>query len=294
MLRKALLTFSGIVRQQNCVKHVPVRNVSREHLRHLKELKQQARLSFKKDEKMGAGGYLLLICPLTAFGLGCWQVQRKQWKEDLIKNLDEKTKMPAVPCPDNLQDIDFMEYRKIIVRGEFLHDRELIMGPRSLITDGDVSTAGGGIFTQQSEKHGFHVVTPFKLEGRDDIILVNRGWVPASLKNPMKREAGQVKGIVEFEGIVRLQEARPQFQPEHRDNMFFYRDLVKMCKYTGAQPYFIDACVGATVPGGPVGGQTRVTMRNEHMSYIITWFSLSAFTGYLWYQMVFKKFARKR
>lgn len=27
----------------------------------------------------------------------------------------------------------------------------------------------------------------------------------------------------------------------------------------------------STVPGGPVGGQTRVTLRNEHLQYIITW-----------------------
>lgn len=28
---------------------------------------------------------------------------------------------------------------------------------------------------------------------------------------------------------------------------------------------------GSTVPGGPIGGQTRVSLRNEHMQYIITW-----------------------
>lgn len=28
---------------------------------------------------------------------------------------------------------------------------------------------------------------------------------------------------------------------------------------------------GSTIPGGPIGGQTRVTLRNEHMQYIITW-----------------------
>lgn len=26
-----------------------------------------------------------------------------------------------------------------------------------------------------------------------------------------------------------------------------------------------------TIPGGPIGGQTRVTLRNEHMQYIVTW-----------------------
>jgi len=29
----------------------------------------------------------------------------------------------------------------------------------------------------------------------------------------------------------------------------------------------------STVPGGPIGGQTRVYLRNEHLQYIITWYS---------------------
>ena len=27
----------------------------------------------------------------------------------------------------------------------------------------------------------------------------------------------------------------------------------------------------STIAGGPIGGQTNVTVRNEHLSYIITW-----------------------
>ena len=29
--------------------------------------------------------------------------------------------------------------------------------------------------------------------------------------------------------------------------------------------------LATTVPGGPIGGQTRVTLRNEHLQYIFTW-----------------------
>lgn len=59
--------------------------------------------------------------------------------------------------------------------------------------------------------------------------------------------------------------------------------------------------LGTSVPGGPIGGQTNVQLRNEHLSYIVTWyvpepfgaqrshpisfcfrFSLSAFTTLMW------------
>lgn len=95
-------------------------------------------------------------------------------------------------------------------------------------------------------------------------------------------------------------------------NRWLYRDLEAMAKVTGAEEIFIDAVFGwvlflmltfqeyleqtlnmfyqwsqqmfwktfksiyfnsdSTIPGGPIGGQTRVTLRNEHMQYVITWF----------------------
>lgn len=61
-----------------------------------------------------------------------------------------------------------------------------------------------------------------------------------------------------------------------------------MCALTGAQPYFIDAVFESSVPGGPIGGQTIVTIRNEHLQYVITWLSLSGFTSLFWYKLVYK------
>lgn len=40
------------------------------------------------------------VIPATAFGLGCWQVYRKQWKEELIRELERKIHMDPVPIPD--------------------------------------------------------------------------------------------------------------------------------------------------------------------------------------------------
>lgn len=102
---------------------------------------------------------------------------------------------------------------------------------------------------------------------------------------------------MELVGVVRLTEVRKPFVPNNdaERNRWHYRDLEAMCQATGAEPIFIDAdfgktvviwaraafqraqvqvprChAGSTVPGGPIGGQTRVTLRNEHMQYIVTW-----------------------
>lgn len=57
-----------------------------------------------------------------------------------------------------------------------------------------------------------------------------------------------------------------------------------MSRKTGALPVMLEATDDFDIPGGPIGGQTRVNLRNEHLSYILTWYSLSAATSYLWYK----------
>lgn len=59
-----------------------------------------------------------------------------------------------------------MEYQAVKIRGTFLHDRELVMGPRSLIQKNS-DDHKGGLITRQDSSIGYLVVTPFKLEGRE-------------------------------------------------------------------------------------------------------------------------------
>jgi hypothetical protein len=148
-------------------------------------------------------------------------------------------------------------------------------------------------------------------------ILVNRGFVPRSKIKPETRAAGQVEGPVTLTGIFRLDEPRANFQskndPESGSWNYRYvcrsmsitwsfpdfcidcplsscvrrsrsfRDIVDMAQRVGATPIFLDADVSSTVPGGPVGGQTRVTLRNEHLSYIITWWVNFLHIGLHWH-----------
>lgn len=62
-----------------------------------------------------------------------------------------------------------------------------------------------------------------------------------------------------------------------------------MARLTNASPVFLDAVSEFDVPGGPKGGQTRITLRNEHLSYIFTWYSLSGLTSWMWYRQFLLK-----
>ncbi|XP_066249996.1 surfeit locus protein 1 [Euwallacea similis] len=233
-------------------------------------------------EQIGLYGWFLLAIPVTSFGLGVWQVKRKFWKENLLSQLCQITGSTPIELPQSLKELKDLEYHPIHVQGTFLHEKEIYMGPRSLIRKEDSSTPKS--FFQDTQSQGYLVVTPFKLADRDETILVNRGWVPTKKLKPSSRAGGQIDGVVDVIGLLRLNENRPNFSIKNKEgsNLYFYRDLASMCTATGALPIFLDQTTDFNIQGGPIGGQTRVTLRNEHLSYIITWFSLSAATSYMW------------
>ncbi|VDN50770.1 unnamed protein product, partial [Dracunculus medinensis] len=226
------------------------------------------------------GSCALLVIPVTAFLLGCWQIYRLRWKLDLINNLLSRTESEAKPFPydkyiDSLKD---MEYCRLNVEGEFLNDREFLIRPRGRFDK------SGLIGNFNISSHGAHIITPFRLRHSGLVILINRGWVPSDKLQTESRRFAQIEGPVSFDAIVRVSENRPQFVSQNRPNedVWFYKDLDAMAKRYGTAPIFLDACYESTIEGGPIGGQTNISVRNDHLSYLITWFSLSAVTLAMW------------
>lgn len=52
------------------------------------------------------------------------------------------------------------------MKGTFLHDKELYMGPRTLLQHGNASTESALVSNNQTKTQGYLVITPFKLSGR--------------------------------------------------------------------------------------------------------------------------------
>ncbi|XP_071575352.1 surfeit locus protein 1 isoform X2 [Temnothorax nylanderi] len=228
--------------------------------------------------------------PIATFALGTWQIKRWRWKLDLIENLKQRTSAEPIDLPSDLNEVKDKEYYRMKVKGKFLYEREFLIGPRSLILNGEaVSEKGGGIFSRKAGT-GYYVVTPFRLEDRDLTIMVNRGWIPRHDRSTFKME-NKITDTVEIIGIIRATEKRPQFMPDNAPakGVWHYRDLDAMAKVAESEPIYIELLAEYGTPQGPIGGQTKVTLRNEHLSYIITWYSLSACTSYMWFRQFVQK-----
>ncbi|XP_072422164.1 surfeit locus protein 1 isoform X2 [Chiloscyllium punctatum] len=195
----------------------------------------------------------------------------------------------GAPAAAHGLELKQLEYRRVRVRGRFDHSKELYIMPRSRVDPDKEAQEAGRLMS--STETGANVITPFHCTELGVKILVNRGFVPRMRLKPETRAKGQITDEVEIIGVIRLTERRRPFTPQNdvERNCWYYRDLEAMAQAMGTEPIFIDADFSSTVPGGPVGGQTRVTLRNEHLQYILTWYGLCAATSYMWFQ----KFVRK-
>jgi len=247
--------------------------------------------SYKRN--LNIGSIAILAIPLTTFGLGCWQVERRRQKHAQMSAIEKNATKEARPLPDDLRELLTMEFSPVVVVGEFCHDEELIVKPRHRHDQYRLAGTKTDPYGRMNEV-GAHIITPFKLVDKPYKILIQRGWVPMSHVDPAKRAAGQVKGRVEIVGVVRNNEKKPKFVPENDpfENEWNYRDIDMMARLRNCAPVYLEANGDSTVSGGPIGGQTIMHLRNEHLSYIITWYTLAGITGYMWWRRYMRPVTR--
>lgn len=54
-------------------------------------------------------------------------------------------------------------------------------------------------------------------------------------------------------------------------SLIFFRDVEEMAKETDCLPVYVDATVESSIPGVITGGQTQIVLRNQHLTYVLTW-----------------------
>lgn len=197
--------------------------------------------------------------------LGSWQVQRLQWKNELIEI--RASRVGAVPveitealaAAGHLADI---EYRPVTLSGELRNDRAMILLNR--VHDGRV---------------GGHLIAPLELANGLGTVMIDRGWMSL----PDLRAFTSVTGEpVTLDGFVRIYRVPGYFVPENEpdgNNWFFMHEaeMLAAADVTGPVGFYVQAGPNATPPGVfPVGSVPDVSLRNSHLEYAVTWYALAA------------------
>lgn len=212
-------------------------------------------------------GILVVAVLAVLLALGTWQVQRLQWKNDLLARITEQLARPPLSLAEveaALAAGQSIEYQPVTLTGRFEHNRER------------------HFFATHDGQSGFYVYTPLRLaDGR--AILINRGFVPYDRKDPATRREGQGEGEVEITGLAREQlSGKPSWLVPENDpakNIFYWKDLPAMTSSAGVAapvlPFFVDADNTPNPGGLPVGGVTMINLPNNHLQYAVTWYGLA-------------------
>ncbi|MCK5273039.1 MAG: SURF1 family protein [Alphaproteobacteria bacterium] len=201
---------------------------------------------------------------------GYWQVQRLQWKTELIQELEIRGAGPAIPLLlDARISAEDLMFRRVTVTGHYMHEAEMRLLNR--VRDG---------------VPGINVFTPLVRANGGGALLVNRGWVPIDWPGTPIEDHDVEPVVVEVTGVVRIPDLPGWFTPanEPEKNDWYFIDLAGMSAAAGVLPftdYYVFATGEKNLAGEPVPwlapdpNEWRVDLPNNHLTYAITWFSLA-------------------
>ncbi len=200
----------------------------------------------------------LLLAVLIS--LGVWQLERLQWKLGLIAQVNRNLAATPISLDRALAMGEGTQYRRVALTGRFDNTKETYV----------YATGPDGAPV-------YHVLTPFEVEGR--VLIVDRGIVPKGLLDPKTRTSAE--GEHTLVGVWRVPDPPGMFTPppDTAHRIWYSRDvnaIASVDRVKLAAPVVVEADAAPNPGGWPLGGQTQVTFRNEHLQYAITWFALAA------------------
>lgn len=200
---------------------------------------------------------------LIFLALGIWQVQRLEWKRDLIARTEAAVTAPpvAAPAPDALDE--GYEYRRVALTGAYLPGGDTLVR----------AVTGFGA--------GYWVMTPFRADAGWQV-LVNRGFVTLEAAGD---QAPAPEGAQSLTGLMRQSQEGGAFlrRNDPEGDRWFSRDTAAIAGARGigpVAPWFLDLDRQAGVEA-PRGGLTVVSFPNSHLSYALTWFAMAAGLAFL-------------
>lgn len=128
--------------------------------------------------------------------LGIWQLDRLEQRRGFNTRVSAQLAQPTLNLNQSAMDLDLgaMEYRSVVVRGEYDLSHEVALRNQA-----------------RGNRIGVNLLTPLKISGTDSYILVNRGWVPTENFQYDDWSAYAEPGLVEVKGMLRASQDTPDY-----------------------------------------------------------------------------------
>ena len=195
-------------------------------------------------------------------GLGTWQVQRLQWKLDLIADIEAGLAAEPVLLPAETEAILDLDHRPVSTAGLLRYDLAFARGS-----------------AQKGGQPGARLVVPLE-RGDAAPIIVDMGWIPEPvevfLDDLPAAEEMPLRGTIYLDHLPAKPTFRPANEPEGR--RWYWYDTNALRAWTG-----LADLVPATLfrrPDGmertpPIADPPALNVRNDHLGYALTWYGLA-------------------
>jgi surfeit locus 1 family protein len=225
-----------------------------------------------------------LIGIAVTLSLGHWQWGRAQQRTALQEAIASRQNMPPLTVAELLSapDPQQLVHRPIVLRGEWLAAQTVFLDNR-----------------QMNGVPGFYVVTPLRLEGRQDSVLVQRGWAPRNFtRRELLPEVKTPAGVVEVRGRLAPPPSKLYaFDTEEKGPIRQNLDLARFRAETGLA--VLPLSVQQTGPASE--GLLRqwpqpASGAEKNIGYAFQWWALAALIAilYVWFQFVLPRRQARR
>lgn len=208
----------------------------------------------------------------TMATLSVWQIQRLEWKKDLIARMEEAKLQPETTLDPTApaESLKALEYRPVRVSGTFVPGKEYHLGARYL-----------------NGRLGYTIAAPLNVADDAPLLLVERGWVPVDKKELATRPDSLPTGPVTLHGTVRLPIQPKWMTPENQPakNFWFYLDEKTIAADLGRKvaPVIFQVVGKPDGDALPVPNDGVIEVRNDHLGYAITWALIGIGAGVIYW-----------
>jgi cytochrome oxidase assembly protein ShyY1 len=217
-----------------------------------------------------------LLLSFAFVALGAWQLQRRAAKHELIAALTERLAAApvALPAPAQWAALDAArdEFRRVSFTATY-----------APLPDAMVYSSGSAV-RKDASGPGTWAFLPARLP-TGETVVIDAGFVANTMQERSVEDRAVKKLVtgapVALTGYLRFPEASGLLTPaENRDKrLWFVRDHVAIARALGwgaVAPFYLDLEQPMPANGIPRPGPLDVNLKDDHLQYAITWFSLAA------------------
>ena len=215
---------------------------------------------------------LLVIAAMAVMiRLGIWQLDRLEKRRQFnARVLAQVNQPPLVLTGQALgADLASMEYRTVTVEGEYDHTQEVALRNQAW-----------------NDQIGVHLLTPLKIAGSDQAVLVDRGWVPVQDFNSHDWSQYTEPGEVRVTGVIRASSSTPDFgkraDPPGRLDVWNFANVQRIAEQVSYPllSIYIQQAPDPSWSSLPHRSQPELDLtEGPHLGYAFQWFTFAAILG---------------